>query len=187
MFRRAIHKEYTLGCVEAVTASTTIGPDGRWSALHTTDLYRHGRTAGFVYQSVPRHELVERLGVRFEPTAPGVGEVAGIPERVGRVFSRRRLAIEQPMAAHGAHSATGAQTATLTGRPAKPEPVDEATLRRGWALRAVEAGFDGTVPTATPSRAVEVVDDISLGGVLTVQDSTFDRRQVFRVVAAGHW
>lgn len=48
-----------------VTSNMTLGPDGRWSALHTPAIYQHGRTAGFVYQAVLRHELGERIGVRF--------------------------------------------------------------------------------------------------------------------------
>ncbi|MCZ7538068.1 MAG: relaxase domain-containing protein, partial [Acidimicrobiia bacterium] len=32
-----------------VTANMTLGPDGRWSALHTAAIYQHGKTAGFVY------------------------------------------------------------------------------------------------------------------------------------------
>lgn len=165
-----------------VTANMTIGPDGRWSALHTTDLYRHGRSAGFVYQSVLRHELADRLGVSFEPYAPGVGEVVGIPERLRRAFSRRRVAIEQSMAAHSVHSAKGAQTATLTSRPAKPDAVDETVLRREWARRAAEVGFDGTLATRRPHRPGPLVDD-ELGRLLTHQDATFDRRLVFRTVA----
>lgn len=46
-----------------ITGNLTFGEDDRWSALHSADLYRHGRTAGFVYQSVLRHQIVERLAV----------------------------------------------------------------------------------------------------------------------------
>jgi len=166
-----------------VTANMTIGPDGRWSALHTTDVYRHGRTAGFVYQSVLRRELADRLGVRFEPSAPGVGEVVGIPERVRRAFSRRRAAIEQSMADRGAHSARGAQAATLASRTTKPQPVDEATLRKEWSHRAAEIGFDGAVPVGGGAAVEPGVIHEVLGRQLTHQDATFDRRQVFRAVA----
>ncbi|MBS1836081.1 MAG: relaxase domain-containing protein [Actinobacteria bacterium] len=164
-----------------VTANMTLGPDGRWSALHTSAIYQHGKTAGFVYQSVLRRELTERLGVRFEPSAPGVGEVVGISRQLRRAFSRRRIEIEAAMAEHGAHSARGAQAATLDSRPAKPEPVDEDTLRRAWTRRASEVGFIGKVPTAAPVQ--ETLTDGQLGRLLTEQDATFDRRQVFRAVA----
>ncbi len=164
-----------------VTANMTLGPDGRWSALHTAAIYRHGRTAGFVYQSVLRRELADRLGVRFAPSVPGVGEVVGISKHLRRAFSRRRIEIEASMAEHGAHSARGAQAATLDSRPAKPEPVDEQVLRQEWRRRAAEVGFTGAVPTG---RNVPVVaGDDQLGTLLTEQDATFDRRQVIRAVA----
>src|SRR5690606_3809274 len=40
-----------------VTANMALGPDGRWSALHTRAIYQPSKTAGFVYQAVLRHEL----------------------------------------------------------------------------------------------------------------------------------
>lgn len=164
-----------------VTANMTSGPDGRWSALHATEIYRHGRTAGFVYQAVLRQELADRLGVRFEPSVPGVGEVVGISKHLRRLFSRRRTEIEASMAQHGAHSARGAQAATLDSRPAKPEVVDEQVVRQDWRRRAAEVGFTGAVPTG---RNLPVVaGDDQLGTLLTEQEATFDRRQVIRAVA----
>ena len=163
-----------------VTANMTLGPDGRWSALHTAAIYQHGKTAGYVYQAVLRHELGERLGVRFEPSSPGVGEVVGITTKVRRAFSRRRIEIEAVMAEHGVRSARGAEVATLDSRPAKPEIVDEEILREGWRRRAAEVGFTGKVPTGP--HAPVVAGDDQLGWLLTEQDATFDRRQVFRAV-----
>lgn len=164
-----------------VTANMTLGPDGRWSALHTAAIYQHGKTAGFVYQAVLRHMMGERLGVRFEPSVPGVGEVVGISRQVRRAFSRRRIEIEAVMTEHGVRSARGAEVATLDSRPAKPEVVDEEMLREGWRRRAGEVGFTGKVPTG-PHRPV-VASDERLGALLTEQDATFDRRQVIRAVA----
>ena len=164
-----------------VTANMTLGPDGRWSALHTPAIYQHGRTAGFVYQAVLRYELGVRLRVRFEPSAPGVGEVVGFSTKMRRAFSRRRIEIEVVMAEHGVRSAHGAQVATLDSRPAKPEIVDEEILREGWRRRAAEVGFSGKVPTGRHRAVAASVDQ--LGALLTEQDATFDRRQVIRAVA----
>ena len=164
-----------------VTANMTLGPDGRWSALHTAAIYQHGRTAGFVYQAVLRHEMGERLGVRFEPSSPGVGEIVGISKQVRRAFSRRRIQIEVAMVEHGVRSAHGAQVATLDSRPAKPDIVDEETLRHGWQRRAGEVGFAGSVPTGR--HVPVVVGDGHLGALLTERDAAFDRRRVIRAVA----
>src|SRR5216684_1681076 len=47
----------------AVVANMAPGPDGRWTALHGGGLYRHAKTAGYLYQARLRAELSERLGV----------------------------------------------------------------------------------------------------------------------------
>lgn len=124
-----------------VTGNMTRGPDDRWSALFTTKLYGHGRTAGFVYQSVLRHELASRLGVSFEPAVNGAGEIVGIPMPVRRAFSRRRVAIEKAMVEHGVRTAHGAEIATLDTRPTKPQGVSEIDLRANWLERASELDF----------------------------------------------
>jgi conjugative relaxase-like TrwC/TraI family protein len=165
-----------------VTANMTLGADGRWSSLDGGDLYRHGRTAGFVYQSVLRHEVAERLGVAFGPTGPGVGEVVGVSERARRAFSRRRVAVEATMGEHGSHSARGAQVAVLASRPTKNHTVGEEGLRRDWRTRALDIGF--TLDDVPQRRVGEwPSDDTLLGRELTRHDATFDRRTVIRAVA----
>jgi conjugative relaxase-like TrwC/TraI family protein len=75
---------------DVVVANMTRGPDGEWSALFGQPLYRHARTAGFLYQAVLRHGLTTELGVGFGDANRGVREVEGIPASVRREFSRRR-------------------------------------------------------------------------------------------------
>ena len=131
-----------------VTANMTLGPDGRWSALHTTAIYRHGRTAGFVYQSVLRTRTgrPSRRSLRTVGAGGGRGRrdlqeaPAGVQPPPDRDRSGRwpSTACVRP---------TGAQVATLDSRPAKPEIVDEQMLRQEWRRRAAEVGFTGAVPT----------------------------------------
>lgn len=166
-----------------VTANMALGPDGRWTALHSADVYHHARTAGFIYQSVLRHEVVERLSVAFEPSGkPGIGEVVGIPKPVRNRFSRRRIAIEAAMAEHGVRTAHGAQIATLDTRPAKPQPVAEDDLRDAWREHACSIGFDlESVPRER--RHPLPPDDEAIGRHLTQRDATFDRLRVLQAVA----
>jgi conjugative relaxase-like TrwC/TraI family protein len=166
-----------------VTANMALGPDGRWTALHSADLWHHGRTAGFIYQSVLRHEVAERLSVAFEPSGkPGIGEVLGIPKPIRNKFSRRRVAIEAAMIEHGVRTAHGAQIATLDTRPAKPEPVSEDVLRSAWHDHADAIGFDlATVPRQR--REPIPPDDVAIGRHLTERDATFDRRRVLQAAA----
>jgi conjugative relaxase-like TrwC/TraI family protein len=166
-----------------VTANMALGPDGRWTALHSADIFHHARTAGFIYQSVLRHEIAERLSIAFEPTGkPGIGEVVGIPRSVRRTFSRRRVEIEAAMAKHGVRTSHGAQIATLDTRPAKPAPVSEDELRAAWREHAAVIEFDlNQVPRQR--RHPLPPDDQAIGRHLTKRDSTFDRLQLLQAVA----
>ncbi len=165
-----------------VTANMALGPDGRWTALHSADIWHHSRTAGFIYQSVLRHEVAQRLNVAFEPEKPGIGEVVGIPKPVRRRFSRRRIQIEAAMAEHGVRTAHGAQIATLDTRPAKPTPVSEDELRAAWRDHADAIGFDlRQVPRQR--RHPLPPDDQAIGRHLTKRDATFDRLRVLQAVA----
>lgn len=166
-----------------VVANMTQAPDGEWSALFSRAVFRHARTAGFVYQAVLRHGLSERLGVGFGAPKRGVREVEGVPAGVRKAFSRRRAEIEKAMAKHGARSKRGAQVATLDTRPEKQAGLSEPALRRSWRERAKEIGFDvGAVPRR--KRPVSaVVPHAELGRLLTEHDATFDRRAVLRAVA----
>ena len=166
-----------------VVANMTQAPDGEWSALFSQAVFRHARTAGALYQAVLRHGLSERLGVGFGASQRGVREVEGVPPRVRRQFSQRRVEIEKAMAEHGARSKRGAQVATLDTRPAKQTGISAAAMRRRWKERAKEMGFDvKSVPRRTRPEAAPIPDG-ERGRLLTEHDATFDRRLVLRAVA----
>jgi conjugative relaxase-like TrwC/TraI family protein len=61
-------------------ANQSRGIDGRWSALDGRLVYRHAKTAGYVYQAVLRAEVTQQLGVGWTRREQGVGEIAGVPE-----------------------------------------------------------------------------------------------------------
>ena len=116
-----------------LVANLAEGPDGRWTALDSRHLYRHARTAGFVYQAVLRHELARKVGLLFEEVEQGYADVAGVPKELRRELSGRRRQIVAAMERHGAHSAKGAQAAALDTRLAKADQVPEDELRRRMA------------------------------------------------------
>ncbi len=118
-----------------VVGNLTKGPDERWTALDARHLYRHAKTAGYLYQAVLRAELTERLGVQWLPVQNGVADIAGIPREVIEHFSTRRREILERRAQHGAHSAKAAQVAALETRRAKSEPPADR-LRELWRARA---------------------------------------------------
>jgi len=59
------------------------------------------------------------MGLRFVLRENGLCELADIPRRVLRAFSRRRVEIEAELARRGESSPTAAQVVTLSTRKAK--------------------------------------------------------------------
>ena len=101
-----------------LVANLTCGLDGRWSALDGTALYRTKRVAGAVFQASLRREVTKALGVEWLPVHDDVGEIAGIPSRVCRQFSKRRVEIEAELDRLGQFGPVAAQAATLATRTA---------------------------------------------------------------------
>ncbi len=172
-----------------LTTNMAQGSDGRWSALDGRQLYWQAKTAGTLYQTALRHELGE-LGLKFTLRGNGQCELAGIPERVLRAFSRRRVEIEAHLAERGLHSRAAAQIATLATRKAKNYGVRPESLAAEWHARADQLGFtarvrDGllgrVVPEPPGTAELARAAGMMLGaGGLTARASTFDRRDVLR-------
>ena len=121
---------------------TRRAPDGRWTALHGQLLYRHAKTAGYLYQAVLRAELTERLQVGGARSSAGRADIAGVPREVIEHFSQRRAEVLAHMAARGEHSARAAQVAALETRRRKEYDVPVERLREEWRARAAEHGLD---------------------------------------------
>jgi conjugative relaxase-like TrwC/TraI family protein len=122
-------------------ANQSRGVDGRWSALDGRLIYRHAKTAGYVYQAVLRAEITDRLQVGWTRREQGVGEIAGVPPEVLRIFSRRRAEIVEELERLGASGRSAAQVATLATRRAKDYRVSPETLMPEWRTRSEEMGF----------------------------------------------
>ena len=172
------------------------GPDGRWTALDGRLLYKHGKTAGYLYQAALRAELTERLGVRWTEVTRGTAEIAGVPRSVIDHFSQRRAEIVALMKRRGEHSARAAQIATLETRRRKDYDVPVDRLREEWRARAAEQGLDSEQLAQLLHRAQPMPEDrLALARVaadladvdgLTRDDSTFDRRHVLQAWAEKH-
>ena len=72
--------------------------DGRWLALDARYLKRHQRMLGGLYQSVLRSEIAHRFGVDWRPIVNGQAEIAGIPDDLLAVFSKRTADIDAALA-----------------------------------------------------------------------------------------
>ena len=169
-----------------VVGNLTHGPDGRWTALDARHLYRHAKTAGYLYQAVLRRELTERLGIAWQPVQRGAADVQGVPRDVIERFSQRRAEIVQHMVEHGGRSAAAAQVAALETRRAK-QGVPTDRLRELWRSRAAEHGLDrdrvltlfGRVAPAARSLVAVDVEQ------LTAEASIFGRPELLQALAAA--
>lgn len=172
----------------ALAANLAERIDGGWGALHSPVLYRHARTAGFVYQAILRGELTERLGVAWEAVHNGYAEIAGIDRRLLDWFSKRQadIAAELGTTDGSPHERDVAQWRT---KVAKDHAVDPATLRQRWGTEAREMGVQpaDVVDAATGRRPAYVDDDVTwVVDAMTAPDgltgfqASFDRRDVMR-------
>ncbi len=169
-----------------VVGNLTQGPDERWTALDARHLYRHVKTAGYLYQAVLRRELTERLGLEWTAVDRGVADIRGVPRGVIEHFSRRRAQILEHMAQHGGRSAASAQIAALETRQAKQDmPLDR--LRADWRSRAEEHGLTARVVERifrSRSRMVPLTQPVA-SEALTRKASVFGRPELLQALAAA--
>ena len=78
----------------AVISAKVQTAEGRWLALDARYLKRHQRMLGGLYQSVLRAELTHRFGVEWRPIVNGQAEIAGVPDELLAVFSKRSADID---------------------------------------------------------------------------------------------
>ncbi len=159
---------------------------GKWGALDSRLLYRHAKTAGFLYQAALRTELTERLGVEWGPVRHGCADLAGVRREVVEHFSERRAEVVEHMRERGARSARAAEIAVLETRRRKEPPVAVERLREQWRARAAEHGLHREAVAALVGRALERRGERRPApDELTEQASTFTRRDVLQAVAAA--
>lgn len=168
-----------------VIGNLTQGPDGRWTALDARHLYRHAKTAGYLYQAVLRAEITDRIGLGWTPVDRGVADLTVVPREVIDHFSQRRHEILEHMVEHGGRSAASAQIAALETRRAKDEPP-LARQRAQWRARAAEHGL-GPDKLADLTAQPRPPTPTALTGIdpeqLTEHASTFGRPDVLQALA----
>ena len=127
-----------------VVANATQAADGRWTALDGRELYRHAKTAGYLYQAALRAELSRELGLRWQPGRARGGRCGGRAAAVVEHFSQRRAEILEQMAARG--ETLGARGADRDARDAAAQGhgVPARRLREEWRARAAEHGLDAS-------------------------------------------
>jgi len=139
-----------------VMANLARAPDGSWSALDGRGVYAHKAAAGALYHVQLRHELTERLGVRWEPLTSGRADIEGIGREVRRAFSRRAAQIEENLAERFATTGTPSQrartVAALSTRAPRDVNLAPETLRGWWEERARDVGLSPRILESTLGR-----------------------------------
>jgi conjugative relaxase-like TrwC/TraI family protein len=180
-----------------VVANRVQGPDGRWTALDGRDLYRHRVAADAIYRASYQLALARTLGVEWTAAdAHGNRELAGIPDELVRLFSKRADQIDravQELAADGRERTPRLVKWAVhaTRRPKEYESPD--TLYGRWRTEAAERGVDPDIlvrgvtgrtrnreqgRTVSEPAVAAVFDRLAYPDGLTAQASSFARQDV---------
>jgi conjugative relaxase-like TrwC/TraI family protein len=187
----------------AILVNLLQAPDGRRAALDGGLLFQHAKATDGIYQAALRAELTRRLGVGWE-RRDEQWEIAGLPPKLCRQWSKRRSQIPDALIARGLDpdSASGraAQTAALATRHAKVQVGDGQSLHDRFTGEAIAAGFlphavlDAVLSrlaqhrrqrrTQPIERSPRLLDAMTGPDGVTKQASTFSRRDATIDLAA---
>jgi conjugative relaxase-like TrwC/TraI family protein len=165
------------------------GGDSKWSAFAHPDLYRHGRAAGEVFQAVFREQLTASLGVEWRP-GRHVPEIAGIPQAILDLFSKRSTEIDTWLTATGTpDTREGRQAAVLATRRHKPE-VEDGRFDEAWKAEAEAAGWGSDAAERLAGWSLQRVGH-TVEGCWRLDDIVFDEdggvQRVERLVEPDDW
>ena len=160
------------------------GADGRWSAPDGRHLFTWKMTAGTLYRSALRAELIP-LGLAWDIRRNGLSELRDVPKAVLRAFSKRRLDIEAAMEARGATSQKAAETAALDTRDRKPVSGAVAdVLRVHWTEQLARIDL----PDGAGGLRPAAIDDLNsaLGRETFAPPGPAEIEEVFGILAGEH-
>ena len=184
----------------AVISAKVQTADGRWLALDARYLKRHQRMLGGLYQSVLRAELSHRLGVEWRPIVNGQAEIAGIPDELLAVFSKRSVDIDAALAvklddfrqregrepSRWERAALTREASADTRSRKSGHGAAELTTRwqaeaaaAGWTLDLLEASIDEAAAQAIAPAVIIVPDVID---AVSQQRSSWTRADVLQAI-----
>jgi conjugative relaxase-like TrwC/TraI family protein len=184
----------------AVISAKVQTPDGRWCALDARYLKRHQRMLGGLYQSVLRAELAHRFGVEWRPIRNGQAEIAGVPDELLAVFSKRTAEIEGALAdkvddfrqregrepSRWERAALTREASADTRSRKSGHGAGDLTTRwrteaanAGWTVELVDASIDDAAGQALPSEVILVPDVID---AVSEQRSSWCRADVLQAI-----
>lgn len=170
-----------------------------WRALDSEVFLAHARTAGFVGAAVLRHELSRRRGVTWAPVRNGVAELENFPAELLAAFSTRHGQVQEEfdqLVAQGMLSDGRTEAAAQRRSRAAKKVLADAEVHAVQERRLSEAGWhpaqvrnlacrrDRVLVQPTAADLAELADRLMGPQGLTAKAPTFDRRDVYREVAA---
>jgi conjugative relaxase-like TrwC/TraI family protein len=189
--------------------------EGRWLALDARTLKGFQRALGGLYQSVLRAEVTARFGATWTDIDKGQAEIAGIPDELLAVFSKRTAQVDAALAAKLAEfytregrdptpkerGALGREAAADTRRHKTGAATPD--LRAIWTAEAAAVGVDADSLTAGIVAAgrerpyvgrvtvAEVIDELgerhSAWHRLDVAQAVCDLQRAPRSVTGQQW
>ncbi|WP_394281320.1 MobF family relaxase [Corynebacterium sp.] len=160
------------------------GPDGKWRTLDSRAMFKNHQTLSARYDAIVQEILTRKMGLAFEasPREQGkepVWEVAGVPQELIDIFSKRR-AMARPVydqlvadyvASHGRQPDKRTQmqlwqSAILDTRDAKKPAQSLAELRQNWRAD-VESRDDA-------QRLLSALDEVLGPGKVDTRPAFFD-------------
>jgi conjugative relaxase-like TrwC/TraI family protein len=188
----------------AVISAKVQTADGCWWALDARYLKRHQRMLGGLYQSVLRNELTHRLEHDWTPIVKGQAEIAGFPDELRAVFSKRgkqvddalkvkvddfrlrngrsptrseRLAMEREAAVDTRGHKSGLGVAELATRW-RTEAEDV-----GWTAERLREQVDRAAAERSPADPVSVADIVE---AVSATRSSWGRADVVQAISDLH-
>ena len=153
--------------------------DGRWLALDARFLKQHQRALGGLYQSVLRAKVADKLGLRFGPVVNGQAEIAGVPDELLEVFSKRAAQINTVMTAKVAEfyaregrdpspfERAAMEREVAADTRGRKTGVDHTTLHQRWLAEAAAVGITPKTLVAMVRDAARALADTPLPVVTT--------------------
>jgi conjugative relaxase-like TrwC/TraI family protein len=169
--------------------------DGLWAALDGRAIYHEAKAAGHVHEAAFRRELSRELGVEWGQTHNGIAELDGISAEQRAAFSRRSMEIDAYVEKRGLSGPEARHLAAVRTRETKDYDVTPAELAPGWRERAAAMGLHrealqavldrGTFRALGAETKQAIADELAGARGLTLQASSFDRRDVVCAFAAA--
>lgn len=173
----------------ALLMNVGVRRDGTVGAIWSRGIYMHKMAAGALYRAELGRLLRERLGLELVRDESSF-RVAGVPDSILRVFSKRREAILDELLRIGGDGAVASEFAALETR-SKKDAVPRAELFARWAAEGAELGFGlgqaRELLAAAAAREVRAerpgIDAAQMLHDLTFHEARFGQRDVVRRVA----